>query len=246
MLMKNPTIFSGLIFVSLVYAFLPEAGAQSQGPKDVFVVRGGTIIDGTGRGPQEGWNLVIRDGRIQELGPSGRIFPPDDARVIDATGKFIIPGLTDTHVHYYGYEAELFLAHGVTTVFLLGGVYEWEIAQRNAIARGELIGPRIFAAGNPLGGPISTTPEGVTSRGPSVGLASLPHSISVHNSREEAISATRRLVEQEVDFIKIQAEITPQLAEVISEQAHRAGKRVFGHLGSYLVPGRQPTPESMP
>ena len=148
----------------------------------MFVIEGGTVIDGTGSGPQEGWSIVIGDGRIVELGPSQQIRRPDDATVVDATGKFIIPGLTDSHVHYYGYEAELFLAHGVTSVLLLGGVYEWEIAQRDAIARGEMIGPMIFTAGNPLGGPISTPPQGTPSTGPSTGLASLPHSISVHNA----------------------------------------------------------------
>ena len=232
MLGKLPATISVWVLVSLVSALVPGAAAQNAG--DVLIVEEGTIIDGTGSGPQEGWTLVIRDGRIQEVGPSSRISRPDNARVIDATGKFIIPGLTDTHVHYYGYEAELFLAHGVTTIFLLGGVYEWEIAQREAIARGDIIGPRIFTAGNPLGGPISTPPEGTASQGPSAGLASLPHSIYLHNNREEAIAATRRLVAQEVDFIKIQAEITPQLAQLISEEAHKAGKRVFGHLGSYF------------
>ena len=233
----NPATISVRVCIALVFTFSLGVSAQSQGQEDVFVIEGGTVIDGTGSGPQEGWSIVIGDGRIVELGPSQQIRRPDNATVVDATGKFIIPGLTDSHVHYYGYEAELFLAHGVTSVLLLGGVYEWEIAQRDAIARGEMIGPRIFTAGNPLGGPISTPPQGTPSTGPSTGLASLPHSISVHNSREEAISATRRLVEQEVDFIKFQAEITPQLAKVISDEAHRAGKLVFAHLGSYFDAG---------
>ena len=233
MLGKNsaPTIV--WICLSLICAFSAEVATQGQDP-GVVVVEGGTVIDGTGSGPQEGWTLVIRDGRIQEVGPSGQVSRPEGANVIDATGKFIIPGLTDTHVHYYGYEAELFLAHGVTSIFLLGGVYEWEIAQRDAIARGEIIGPRIFTAGNPLGGPISIPPEGSAAQGPSAGLASLPHSIYLNNNREDAIAATRRLVEQEVDFIKIQAEISPQMAEVITAEARKAGKRVFGHLGSYI------------
>jgi imidazolonepropionase-like amidohydrolase len=225
-----------LLWVSLFLSstFFPVVIAQNRSGAEVVVIEGATIINGTGNGSQEGWIIVLGDGRIQDVGPAGQVRRPDGARVIDAKGKFIIPGLTDTHVHYYGYEAELFLAHGVTSALLLGGVYEWEIAQREAIARGEIIGPRIFTAGYTLGGPISTPPAGTTSTGPAVGLASLPHSISVHNSREEAITATRRLIEQDVDFIKIQAEITPALAKVISDEAHKAGKRVVGHLGSYF------------
>ena len=234
MLEKNPaTILLG-VSIFLLTAFFPAVIAQNRSGGEVVVIEGATIIDGTGSGPQKGWIIVLGDGRIQDVGPASQVRRPDGARVIDADGKFIIPGLTDAHVHYYGYEAELYLAHGVTSALLLGGVYEWEIAQREAIARGEMIGPRIFTAGNPLGGPISTPPEGTTSSGPAVGLVSLPHSISVHNSREEAIAATRRLIEQDVDFIKIQAEITPALAKVISDEAHKAGKRVVGHLGSYF------------
>ena len=234
MLEKNPaTILLG-VSIFLLTAFFPAVIAQNRSGGEVVVIKGATIIDGTGSGPQKGWIIVLGDGRIQDVGPASQVRRPDGARVIDADGKFIIPGLTDAHVHYYGYEAELYLAHGVTSALLLGGVYEWEIAQREAIARGEMIGPRIFTAGNPLGGPISTPPEGTTSSGPAVGLVSLPHSISVHNSREEAIAATRRLIEQDVDFIKIQAEITPALAKVISDEAHKAGKRVVGHLGSYF------------
>ena len=234
MLEKNPAIILLGVSLFLLNTFLPAVIAQIRSGGEVVVIEGATIIDGTGSGPQKGWIIVLGDGRIQDVGPANQVRRPDGARVIDAKGKFIIPGLTDAHVHYYGYEAELYLAHGVTSALLLGGVYEWEIAQREAIARGEMIGPRIFTAGNPLGGPISTPPEGTTSSGPAVGLVSLPHSISVHNSREEAIAATRRLIEQDVDFIKIQAEITPALAKVISDEAHKAGKRVVGHLGSYF------------
>ena len=234
MLEKNPAIILLGVSLFLLNTFFPAVIAQIRSGGEVVVIEGATIIDGTGSGPQKGWIIVLGDGRIQDVGPANQVRRPDGARVIDANGKFIIPGLTDAHVHYYGYEAELYLAHGVTSALLLGGVYEWEIAQREAIARGEMIGPRIFTAGNPLGGPISTPPEGTTSSGPAVGLVSLPHSISVHNSREEAIAATRRLIEQDVDFIKIQAEITPALAKVISDEAHKAGKRVVGHLGSYF------------
>ncbi len=234
MIEKNPaTILLG-VSLFLLNTFFPAVVAQNRSGGEVVVIEGATIIDGTGSGPQKGWIIVLGDGRIQDVGPVAQVRRPGGARVIDARGKFIIPGLTDAHVHYYGYEAELYLAHGITSALLLGGVYEWEIAQREAIARGEMIGPRIFTAGNPLGGPISTPPEGTTSSGPAVGLVSLPHSISVHNSREEAIAVTRRLIEQGVDFIKFQAEITPALAKVISDEAHRAGKRVIGHLGNYF------------
>ena len=96
---------------------------------------------------------MIRNGRIQAIGPVDQVSRPASARVIDATGKFIIPGLIDSHVHYFGYEGELYLNHGVTTVMSLGGIPEWDQTQAEAIARGDVVGPRMFTAGNPLGSP---------------------------------------------------------------------------------------------
>ena len=113
------------------------AGAlQDQGSGgEVLVIEGGTLIDGTGDTPQTDMRMVIRNGRIQEIGPRSEVVRPAQSRVIDAQGKFILPGLIDSHVHYFGYEGELYLNHGVTTVMSLGGIPEWDQTQAEAIAR---------------------------------------------------------------------------------------------------------------
>ena len=114
MIEKSPaTILLG-VSLFLLNTFSPAVIAQIRSPGEVVVIEGATIIDGTGSGPQTGWIIVLGNGRIQDVGPAGQVRRPDGARVIDANGKLIIPGLTDAHVHYYGYEAELYLAHGVT------------------------------------------------------------------------------------------------------------------------------------
>lgn len=58
-----------------------------------------TVIDGTGAEPVPAQTVLIADGRIHEVGPAGQVTVPDTALVIDAAGKFVIPGLIDTHVH---------------------------------------------------------------------------------------------------------------------------------------------------
>ena len=121
--------------------------------QEAVVIENGTVIDGTGSAPRAGTRIVIRNGRIQAIGPASQVSRPASAQVIDATGKFIIPGLIDSHVHYFGYEGELYLNHGVTTVMSLGGIPEWDLIQGEAIARGDVVGPRMFTAGNPLGSP---------------------------------------------------------------------------------------------
>ena len=60
---------------------------------------GSTIIDGTGSEPVTNGTILIRDGKIVEVGPAGSVVVPPDASPIDATGKFTMPGIIDSHVH---------------------------------------------------------------------------------------------------------------------------------------------------
>ncbi|MEE8349187.1 MAG: amidohydrolase family protein [Acidobacteriota bacterium] len=192
--------------------------------QQVIVIEGGTVIDGTGSIPQPDIRMVIEDGKIQSIGPAGQVELPASAQVIDATGKFIIPGLIDSHVHYFGYEGELYLNHGVTTVMSLGGIPEWDQTQAAAIARGEVVGPRIFTAGNPLGSPPGA-PIGM----PTLGM---PHWLPV-NDREEAAQVVEMLLGKGVDYIKVYRGVpNAEVAKVMADITHRAGKRVVAHLGS--------------
>jgi len=203
------------VLISVIFALSPKVTAQGQDRERVLVIEGGTIIDGTGSAPRADIRIVIRNGRIQEIGPRNQVRRPDEASVIDAQGKFIIPGLIDSHVHLFGYEGELYLNHGVTTVMSLSGIPEWDRAQGEAIARGDVVGPRIFTAGNPL-----VIPPG-----------GMPHWIPVNN-REEAIRGVRKQLEFGVDYVKIHRIARSEVAKVIIDQAHLAGKRVVAHLDS--------------
>ncbi len=75
-------------------------GAQDAGSGQSLVIRGGTLIDGTGAAPVADAVVVLRGGRIAAVGKAGTVQAPAGARVIDARGKWIIPGLVDAHVHY--------------------------------------------------------------------------------------------------------------------------------------------------
>jgi hypothetical protein len=66
------------------------------------------------------------------------------AQVLHADGKFILPGLSDAHTHYQWWMPELMLHYGVTTVYDIAGSGQWGIAQREAIAHGKVLGPRLF------------------------------------------------------------------------------------------------------
>src|SRR6476661_4087727 len=91
--------------------------------------------------------VVIANGKIAQIGPSSTVKIPAGAKKIDATGKYLIPGLTDSHVHLYStIEFPLYLANGVTTVFNLDG-RPAHLLWRKQVASGELLGPTIFTAG---------------------------------------------------------------------------------------------------
>ena len=93
-------------------------------PTRPLAITGATLIDGTGRPPLANATVVIDGDRIARVGPTAEGPPPDGAEIIDGRGRFVIPGLTDMHVHVLGpdrWHAPLFLAAGVTTVLDLGG-----------------------------------------------------------------------------------------------------------------------------
>jgi imidazolonepropionase-like amidohydrolase len=91
--------------------------------------------------------VVIADGKIAQVGPSASVKVPASAHKIDGKGKYLIPGLTDAHVHLYSaIEFPLYLANGVTTVFNLDG-RPAHLLWRKQVASGEILGPTIFTTG---------------------------------------------------------------------------------------------------
>ena len=162
--------------MKLVLAFAIVAGAFAQD----IAITGATLIDGNGGLPVPDSVLVIHESRIAAVGPRAAVVIPTGARIIDATGRFIIPGLIDTNVHLslYGgardrYEtlakyssrqdeivieaAQIALRYGVTTVRDSYGMLRPLARVRDRVARGDVMGARILAAGNIVGwgGPYS-------------------------------------------------------------------------------------------
>ena len=157
------------------------SAAQAQGAAVTAIV-GGTVIDGNGGPPIVDAVVLINGSRISAIGPRAVVPIPADARRIDATGRWIVPGFIDTNVHLslYGgqndrYEtlaryqlrqeeivleaAQIDLSYGITTVRDSYGALVPLTRVRDQIARGDKVGTRIRAAGNILGwgGPYSFT-----------------------------------------------------------------------------------------
>ena len=139
------------------------------------VIRNGTLIDGSGRPAAENEAVVIQGNRITSVGrvpPGLNLEDKESVRIIDATGRWIMPGLIDGHCHLsFGQpsmpgvsigrgtasaefttlkaarNAQTILRSGVTSVSIPGGTWFIDVALREAINAGMLEGPRIYCAG---------------------------------------------------------------------------------------------------
>src|SRR6185369_10522318 len=158
----------------------------------------------------EGQTVIVREGRIAQIGPASKVKVPAGALKIDGRGKYLMPGLADMHVHLSSQpdlasqQLQLFLANGVTTVRNMIGKPE-HLALRERVAKGELPGPTIYTAGPPMLGNTVPTPE----------------------------DAERAVTEQKkagYDFIKVHEGLSPETYAAIVATAKRVGIPFAGHV----------------
>src|SRR5258708_4897777 len=129
------------VLLALAVVCLSDARAQAPGapvsprPPKPLVVRGGLLIDGTGRAPIPNAVVVMEGAKIVRVGREGEVTVPPDATVINAAGKTIIPGLVDAHVHMQNFFGPTYLYWGVTTVGDAGNEpHPWILAEKDAVA----------------------------------------------------------------------------------------------------------------
>src|SRR5262249_45393349 len=182
-----------------------------------LLVRGGTLIDGTGRSTVQDAQILIRDGMIAEI-RSGGASAPSGVEVLEARGKFIIPGLIDSHIHYRDSNAELFLAHGVTTVNDLGDPYQWQAALKKGFNSGRMFGPRYFFCGE-IGLPNTDAERSTVER----------RSLDLIRKPEDAAAIVKHLKDSGVDCIKLDENFSGELFSAIARAAHASGMKVISH-----------------
>ena len=106
-----------VLFVALVAAV--RGAPQTDAP---LVLSGVTLIDGTGAPARAGMTIVVRDGLIADIYPTGSRPSPPGARDLDVAGRFITPGFIDTHVHLATTERPPAIVSALMRATLLGGV----------------------------------------------------------------------------------------------------------------------------
>lgn len=183
----------------------------SKPPEKMLAIRGGQIIDVEKGIAVPNHVLLIKDGHISQMG--NNVTLPANIKVIDATGKSIVPGLWDMHAHFQQTEwGPAYLAAGVTTVRDCGNELDFITVTKKAIDKGRGVGPRILMAGIIDGkGPIAL-------------------GIIQADTPATAIKAVNRYKELGFDQIKLYSSVKPAIVKVICDEAHRLGLTVTGHI----------------
>jgi len=198
---------------------------------ETILLRNATIIDGTGAPPQAKTDILIRNGRIARIDRG--IESPQYAHVIDASGKYVIPGLIDMHAHIAGdvlnekgepgdrWNREIalsflrtFTKFGVTTIRDPGAITADALLLRKQLRDGKVDGPQLFTAGRILNDSDFRPPA----------FAPVHDEAAVRSEiRWQAIAG--------VDLVKVYSSMPRELVAVAIDEAHRRGLPITGHLG---------------
>jgi imidazolonepropionase-like amidohydrolase len=179
---------------------------------DDLVLRHVTIVDLPEGTLSEDHAVIVRAGKITWVGADAQLDLPSGYRVIDGSGRFLLPGLVDMHVHTLVTTANYLtqLGAGVTTIREMDG-FPWLLARKRQAERGEILAPSMFVTGqilnaNDLGG----FARGVT-------------------TPEDARTAVREQAADGYDAIKIHNALTVELFDAIIDEANAVGLDVVGH-----------------
>jgi imidazolonepropionase-like amidohydrolase len=239
MISTRSLVRAGFAAIALSICVVPAAAQMEEttarsadegdGPYDRLILRGVTIIDGTGAPPQGPMDIVISGDRIEEVRSVGypgvpineRQRPGDPEREYDLSGHYVMPGFVDMHAHTGGspkapqpeYVYKLWMAHGVTTSRGVGhGPMMWSLQEKARAARNEIIAPRMYTYARP---------------GEAWNQGSID---SPEKAREWVRWAADVDVEgQRIDGLKLGA-FDPPIMEALIDEAHQHGLGTVAHL----------------
>ena len=223
-----------------LFACALATAALAQPAKKLALV-GGMLLDGYEVPPVHHAAILIEGNKIVRVGPAAEVTLPPDAEIIDTSGRVMMPGLIDTHVHliilgHGDYDrwdpwiarnhlvervmeisAKQLLMAGVTSAVDLGGTLKESLSVRDRIKRGDIPGPRMWMAG-----PWITRSLGDYS-------TALDDQILV-DTPAQAAAAVDRLAAAGVDVIKAYVELGPAHYKAIADAAHRHHLKVHAHV----------------
>lgn len=234
----NKTAMRFVAAAIVATAFMPETRAQrpTLSPAvrqyvsvdtSVIAFTNATVIDGTGADPKTAQTVLVRDGRIEALGPAASVRVPANALRIDLTGKTLVPGFVMVHEHlYYPTGPGLYgnLTESFTRLYLAGGVTSMRTGG-NMNGYGELNIARAIERGQKPGPWIDATAPYVNGPNPFMQM----HSV---NTPDEARRFVSFWADQGATSFKMYMQIRRDVMAAAIDEAHRRGIKVTGHLCS--------------
>ncbi len=199
------------VSAALVGLALVPACAVAQARTSVTVFTGVTIVSMDRPAPVPRQTVIVRDGRIEWLGPAQDADIPAGAVLIDGAGKYLMPGLVDVHVHADPTDLPLFLANGVTTIREMNGSAE-HLALRDQIARGTRVGPTLYVSSTLLAGSAQRWRHALVPDGPAAALAA------------------RDAIARGYDFLKVYDGLSTAAYDAIVAAGRAAGVPLTGHV----------------
>ncbi len=194
----------------------------------VIALKNVNVINGSGSPALSNQTVIIEEGRISKIGDASSLQVPEDAEILDLSGKSLLPGFIMFHEHMF-YPAgsghynqqpysfpRLYLAGGVTTIRTAGSMEPYtDLNIKKAIKTGQIPGPKII----------------VTS--PYFNGAGLPlFSVKALKGPEDARAMVAYWDSEGVDDFKAYAQISQEELKAVIEEVHKRGKKVTGHLGA--------------
>jgi imidazolonepropionase-like amidohydrolase len=226
---------------------LAALAAQPPPETATLVLTGARVYISPSDQPIEGGTVVVRDGRIAEVGP--RRDPPAGATVIDCAGQVLTAGSWNSHVHFIQRDFEhaetasaaalsvslqrLLVRHGFTSVVDTGSPWSSTSALRQRIDKGEVTGPSISTTGEILFPKGGAPPMAVFK-----GLDVVPGATPEIGTPEEAVKQVRRRLDDGADAIKLYiatwwndppTRMPAAVVRAAADEAHRRGKPVLAH-----------------
>lgn len=178
-----------------------------------FIVRGATLLAMDGDAPLVDHSVAVENGRITAVGPSKDVPPRTGFNEVDGSGKFLVPGLVDMHVHTLTTSSDylLDLVNGVTTVREMCG-FPWLLSLREQVRRNTLLTPNLYVTGTILNG-----------------FEMEWYAIVVKNP-DQARALVREQKAAGYDFIKVHNVLRPNCYDAILDEAKKQGIDVVGHI----------------
>ena len=223
--------------------------AWQTAPTGTIVLRGGRLWDGTGAAARPATVVIFRN-QISAILPPASTDWPKDARVIDVTGKTVMPGLIDLHTHVdYRHDdnsdtrarsradgalrgverLRYYIESGITSMRDTGSDGETPFLLKEWVNEGGLVGPRIFAAGGIITG------KGGHGSEPDIAGGQYLSAIREASGPADWRDAVREMVARGADFIKVTSHFSDEEIQAAVAEAHDLGLKITADAETYYI-----------